>query len=229
MRPWGQNVALLIFMPFQPSTMCGTKEARKASMRIISSSAPPVARLGASSALWFRDGLCVSCHQWFVAEAGLGGRSKCVIWGLGLILALHQSACHHHCLIHTSHHSVHANRMRLFLINLLRASLQQIVFFDSTVKIILSTEPQLNMSSSACTLGRKTGNVGKTGRAERYRKGELSEKLLERYTSYTQVFCQPLPPADESSAFSLLCQFSSYFSIPGHSSPVICFGNAIIC
>ena len=49
--------------------------------------------------------------------------------------------------IHMSHHSVHANRMRLFLINLLSASLQQIVFFDSTVKIILSTEPQPNMSS----------------------------------------------------------------------------------
>mgnify|MGYP007134388677 CR=1 FL=1 len=39
--------------------------------------------------------------------------------------------------IHMSHHSVHANRMRQFLINLLRASLQQIVFFDSTAIIHL--------------------------------------------------------------------------------------------
>lgn len=39
----------------------------------------------------------------------------------------------------------------------------------------------------------------------------------------------PLPSVDESSAFSLLCYSLLLFFIPEHSSPVICFGNAIIC
>ena len=205
--------------------MRGTKEAH-GKHEMISCSAPqwPIC---VSSALWFRDHLCVSCHQWFGVEAGLGCRSKCVIRGLGLIFGSASVSLPSSRSIHMSHHSVHANRMRLFLINLLWASLQQIVFFDSTVKIILSTEPQPNMSSQHAPW-EEDRKCGENRKSRTIQEGQTLEKLLERYTSYTQVLSAPCLLLRRVQPFLFSATPSLYF-ILGHSSPVTCFGNAIIC
>ena len=50
---------------------------------------------------------------------------------------------------------------------------------------------------------KKTGNMGKTGRAGRYRQGGLLENLSERHTFHIKVFCQPLPSVDQRVEFSL--------------------------
>lgn len=151
-----------------------------------------------------------------------------MIRGLGLIFGSASVSLPSSRSIHMSPHSVHANRMRLFLINLLCASLQQIVFFDSTVKIILSTEPQPNMSSQHAPW-EEDRKCGENRKSRTIQEGRALGKTVGKIHILYPGLVSPLPSVDESSAFSLLCRSLLLYFIPGHSSPVTCFGNAIIC
>ena len=111
-----------------------------------------------------------------------------------------------------SHHSVHANRMRLFLINLLSASLQQIVFFDSTVKIILSTEPQPNMSSQHAPW-EEDRKCGENMKSRTIQEGWALRKTVGKiHILYTGLLSAPCLLLKRVQPFLFSATPSSYFS-----------------
>lgn len=105
--------------------------------------------------------------------------------------------------------------MRLFLINLLRASLQQIVFFDSTVKIILSTEPQLNMSSQHAPW-EEDRKCGENRKSRKIQEGWALRKTVGKiHILYPGLLSAPCLLLMRVQPFLFSATPSSYFSSQG--------------